>query len=143
MFEPTTIAIVAALAVLWGIQVFLSTLQMRRFHKRSQQLRRQGAHMAVGVAGNMYKRKVYVVVVVDTAGKVSAAEQLSGFTIFASLRPIPDMEGRDVWEIGRGEPPPKVSAKTWAAVDHAAGFIRKKIDPIRAAAEERDAEEVG
>lgn len=143
MFEPTTIAIVAALAVLWGVQVFLSTLQMRRFHKRSQQLRRQGAHMAVGVAGNMYKRKVYVVVVVDTAGKVTAAEQLSGFTIFASLRPIPGMEGRDVWEIGRGEPAAKVSAKTWAAIDHAASFLRKKIDPIRAAAEARDAEEVG
>lgn len=143
MFEPTTIAIVAALAGLWGIQVFLSTLQMRRFHKRSQQLRRQGAHMAVGVAGNMYKRKVYVVVVVDTAGRVTAAEQLSGFTILASLRPIPGMEGRDVWEIGRGEPPPKVSDKAWAAIDHAAGFLRKKIDPIRSAAEERNAEEVG
>ena len=143
MFEPTTLAIIGALAGVWAIQVFLSTMQMRRFHKRSQQLRRLGAFMAVGLAGNMYRRKVYVVVVVDSDGAVVAAEELSGFTIFANLQPIPSMEGRDVWEIGRGAPPADISAKTWSAIDHAAGFLRKKIDPIRAAAEERNAEEVG
>ena len=143
MFEPTTLAIIGALAGVWAIQVFLSTMQMRRFHKRSQQLRRLGAHMAVGLAGNMYRRKVYTVVVVDADGTVVAAEYLSGFTIFANLQPIPSMEGRDVWEIGRGTPPPDISAKTWSAIDHAAGFLRKKIDPVRAAAEERNAEEVG
>lgn len=143
MFEPTTLAIIGALAALWAIQVFLSTLQMRRFHKRSQQLRRLGAHMAVGLAGNMYRRKVYTVVVIDADGTVVAAEQLSGFTILANLQPIPSMEGRDVWEIGRGPAPSEIPAKVWSSVDHAAGFLRKKIDPIRAAAEERNAEEVG
>lgn len=143
MFEPTTIAIVVGLFLVWTVQIFLSNLQMQRFHKRSQTLRRQGSLMAIGLAGNMYRRKVYVAVVVDEAGAVTAIEQLSGFTVFATAKPVPDMEGRSVWEIGRGTAPTGLDDKTWEAIDHAASFIRKKIDPVRAAAELRGAEEVG
>ncbi|HEY5651116.1 MAG TPA: transcriptional regulator GutM, partial [Acidimicrobiia bacterium] len=81
MFEPTTIAIVVALFLVWSVQIFLSNQQMNRFNKRTMQLRRQGALMAIGVAGNMYRRKVYVAVVIDDDGKVVAAESLSGFTV--------------------------------------------------------------
>lgn len=143
MFEPTTIAIVVALFVVWSIQIFLSNQQMSRFNKRTMKLRRQGSQMAIGLAGNMYRRKVYVAVVIDDGGKVVAAEALSGFTVLAKAKPIVGMKGLDVWEIGRGEPPEGIPSKTWAAIDHAAGFLRKKVDPIRAAAMERDAEEVG
>ncbi len=143
MFEPTTIAIVVALFLVWSVQIFLSNQQMNRFNKRTMQLRRQGSLMAIGVAGNMYRRKVYVAVVIDDEGKVVAAEALSGFTVLAAAKPIHGMQGLDLWEIGRGEPPDGIPSKTWAAIDHAAGFLRKKVDPIRAAAMERDSEEVG
>ncbi len=143
MFEPTTIAIVVALFLVWSVQIFLSNQQMNRFNKRTMQLRRQGSLMAIGVAGNMYRRKVYVAVVIDDDGKVVAAESLSGFTVLATAKPIPGVQGLDVWEIGRGESPEGIPTKTWAAIDHAAGFLRKKVDPIRAAAMERDSEEVG
>lgn len=143
MFEPTTIAIVVALFLVWSVQIFLSNQQMNRFNKRTMQLRRQGSLMAIGVAGNMYKRKVYVAVVIDDDGKVVAAESLSGFTVLATAKPIQGIQGLDLWEIGRGESPEGIPSKTWAAIDHAAGFLRKKVDPIRAAAMERDSEEVG
>jgi DNA-binding transcriptional regulator of glucitol operon len=143
MFEPTTIAIVVTLFIVWGVQIFLSNMQMKRFHDRSQKLRRMGTLMSIGLAGNMYKRKVYVSVVVDEESNVVAAEELSGWTVLANAKPIPDMAGRSVWEIGRGDPPRGISSKTWSAIDHAASFIRKKVDPVRAAALERDAEEVG
>lgn len=143
MFEPTTIAIVVALFIVWSVQIFLSNQQMNRFNKRTMQLRRQGSLMAIGVAGNMYKRKVYVAVVIDDDAEVVAAESLSGFTVLATAKPIPGLQGLDLWEIGRGVPPEGVPNKTWAAIDHAAGFLRKKVDPIRAAAMERDSEEVG
>jgi len=143
MFEPTTIAIVVALFLVWSVQIFLSNQQMNRFNKRTMQLRRQGSLMAIGVAGNMYRRKVYVAVVIDDDGKVVAAESLSGFTVLATAKPVPGMQGLDLWEIGRGESPEGIPSKTWAAIDHAAGFLRKKVDPIRAAAMERDSEEVG
>ena len=142
MFEPTTIAIVVALFLVWSVQIFLSNQQMNRFNKRTMQLRRQGSLMAIGVAGNMYKRKVYVAVVIDDDAKVVAAESLSGFTVLASAKPVPGIQGLDLWEVGRGAPPEGIPSKTWAAIDHAAGFLRKKVDPIRAAAMERDAEEV-
>lgn len=143
MFEPTTIAIVVGLFLVWTVQIFLSNMQMQRFHKRSQVLRRQGSLMAIGIAGNMYRRKVYVVVVVDDDAQVTAIEELSGFTVLAKSEPVPGMEGRSVWEIGRGDSPPGLDDKTWEAIDHAASFIRKKVDPVRAAAELRGAEEVG
>ena len=143
MFEPTTIAIVVALFIVWSVQIFLSNQQMNRFNKRTMQLRRQGALMAIGVAGNMYRRKVYVAVVIDDDGKVVAAESLSGFTVLATAKPVSGMEGLDLWEIGQGDAPDGIPSKTWAAIDHAAGFLRKKVDPIRAAAMERDSEEVG
>ena len=143
MFESSTITIIVALVLVWSLQIFFSNGQIRRFHRRSQELRRQGTHMAVGIAGNMYRRKTYAVVVVDEASKVVAAEQLSGFTVLARLKPISALVGLDLWEIGRGDPPAGVNTKTWAAVAHAAGFLRKAVDPIRAAAFERDAEEVG
>ena len=143
MFEPTTIAIVVSLFLVWSVQIFLSNQQMNRFNKRTMQLRRQGSLMAIGVAGNMYRRKVYVAVVIDDDGKVVAAESLSGFTVLATAKPIPGIQGLDLWVIGQGESPEGIPSKTWAAIDHAAGFLRKKVDPIRAAAMERDAEEVG
>ena len=143
MFEPTTIAIVVALFLVWSVQIFLSNQQMNRFNKRTMQLRRQGSLMAIGVAGNMYRRKVYVAVVIDDDAKVVAAESLSGFTVLATAKPVPGIEGLDLWEVGQGESPEGIPSKTWAAIDHAAGFLRKKVDPIRAAAMERDAEEVG
>lgn len=143
MFEPTTIAIVVALFLVWSVQIFLSNQQMNRFNKRTMQLRRQGSLMAIGVAGNMYRRKVYVAVVIDDDAKVVAAESLSGFTVLATAKPVPGIHGLDLWEVGQGESPEGIPSKTWAAIDHAAGFLRKKVDPIRAAAMERDAEEVG
>lgn len=127
MFESSTIAILVALVGAWALQVWLSNGQMRRFHKRSQELRRMGAHMAIGVTGNMYRRKTYVALVIDDDNRTVAAEELSGFTIFAGLQPIDGVEGIHIETIGRGDPPDGISPKTWAALDHAAGFIRKKL----------------
>ena len=143
MFEPTTNAIVVALFNFCSVQIFFSNQQMNRNNKRTMQIRRHGALIAIGVDGNKYRRKVYVPVVIDDGGKVVAAESLSGLTVLATAKPVANVQGRVVWEIGRGQAPEGIPSKTWAAIDHAAGFLRKKVDPIRAAAMERDSEEVG
>ena len=121
--DSSTIAVLVALVGAWAAQIVFSNHQMRRFHRRSQQLRRQGTHMAIGVAGTMYRRKVYAVLVVDEARRVVAAEQLSGWTIAARLKPTPELVGLDLDVVGKGDPPAGVPAKQWAAFDHAAGFI--------------------
>jgi hypothetical protein len=105
----------------------LSNYQMARFHRRSQKLRRLGTHMATGVSGNMYRRKVYGLLVTDGSRTVVAAEQLSGWTVAAGLKPVPELVGLDLDVVGKGDPPAGVRAKQWAAFDHAADFIRDEL----------------
>jgi DNA-binding transcriptional regulator of glucitol operon len=127
MFDRPSVAIVGFLVAAWLLQIWMSAQQMRRFHATSQRLRRMGTHMAVGVAGNMYRTKTYVALVIGTGRQVVAAERISGLTVFASSKPVPEVVGMSLDEVGRDDPPRGVSPKTWAALDHAAGFIRKKL----------------
>jgi hypothetical protein len=116
---------------------------MRAFHKKSQQLRRMGTHMSIGLAGTTYRRKVYAALVTDADDRVVAAEELGGWTVFAGSRPVPAVVGLTLEEVGKGEPPAGVSKKTWASLDHAAGFIRNKLAKEAAAAAASGEEEVG
>jgi DNA-binding transcriptional regulator of glucitol operon len=125
--DRVSVSIVVLLVVAWLTQIYLSGLQMRRFHAKSQQLRRMGTHMSIGLGGTMYRRKVYVAVVTGPDDRVVAAEQLGGWTVFARSTPIPEVVGIPIERLGRNSPPTGVSSKTWAALDHAAGFIRGKL----------------
>jgi DNA-binding transcriptional regulator of glucitol operon len=125
--DRTSLTIALVLAGAWLLQIVLSSLQMRRFHRTSQEWRRLGSAMAVGMAGTTYRRKTYAVVVIDEAARVVKAGKLSGFTIAADLKPVEAVEGMALDLIGRGAPPQGVNAKTWAALDHAAGFLRRKL----------------
>jgi DNA-binding transcriptional regulator of glucitol operon len=125
--DSGTIAVLVALVGAWMVQIMLSSNQMRRYHRRSQQLRRLGTYMSTGVAGTMYRRKVYGLLVVDADHKVVAAEQLSGWTVIAHLKPVPEVVGLDLETVGRGDPPAGVTKKQWAAFDHSASFVRDRI----------------
>jgi DNA-binding transcriptional regulator of glucitol operon len=77
----------------WILQLGLSYLQMKRFYKKVRRLRKGGCLGAIGKEGSMYKRKLYTVLVVDENDRVVHAEQLNGWTVFASLRPVPEVVG--------------------------------------------------
>ncbi len=140
--DRISVTVVVLLAGAWLLQIYLSSQQMRRYNKKSQELRRMGTHMAIGLAGTTYRKKIYTTLVTDADDRVVAAEQLGGWTVFAGSKPVPEVVGMSISDIGRGEPPGGVSAKTWASLDHAAGFIRKKLAKDAAAATRGD-EEVG
>jgi DNA-binding transcriptional regulator of glucitol operon len=140
--DNISVTIVMLLVAAWLLQIWLSSQQMRAFHKKSQQLRKMGTHMAIGLAGTTYRRKIYSTLVTDADHRVVAAEELGGFTVFAGSKPVPAAVGMSLDEVGRGEPPAGVSAKTWASLDHAAGFIRNKLAKDAAAAANGE-EEVG
>jgi DNA-binding transcriptional regulator of glucitol operon len=125
--DRISITVVLLLAAAWMLQILLSTQQIRKFNATSQKLRRLGEYMAVGMAGTTYRKKVYATLVTDEEGRVVAALKLGGWTVFARGKPIDQVIGLSLEEVGRGEPPQGVTAKTWAALDHAADFIRKKI----------------
>lgn len=128
--DGLTIALILAGA--WLVQIVLSNLQMKRFHATTQRLRKTGTHMAIGLAGSTYRRKVYTAVVTDDDGIVTAGGRLGGFTVAAAMREMPEIVGMHLDQIGKGAPPPDIDAKTWESLDHAAEFIRKKLAKERA-----------
>lgn len=84
--------IIVAFLIAWVIQFTMTFVQMRRFNKRLGELRKCGT-TAVGIAGSMYKRRAYGVLVIDENEKIIHAEQFSGWTVFAELRPVKELEG--------------------------------------------------
>jgi len=86
--------LVLGLGFAWAIQYVLSFYQLRRFYNRIYQLRRQHQGIAaIGMAGSAWRRRQYAVLVVDENDRILAAEQLSGWTIFANLKPVKGLVG--------------------------------------------------
>ncbi len=92
------IAIICLLAFVWLVQYGLTYLQMRRYYGRLAQLRRLGL-VSVGMAGSVYKRRQYAVLVVNRNQQIVCVEQLSGWTVLANLRPVPGLAGRPVSDL--------------------------------------------
>lgn len=112
------------LALAWIGQLALSLLQTRQFYRHVAQLRKGSYASAVGLAGSNWKRKVYGVLVVDENLTVTAAQKLSGFTVFARLKPVPQVEGVPLDRMEEEAPIPGVPRKIWDALRNAAGYIR-------------------
>ena len=124
--DRISVTVVLLLAGAWLLQIYLSSQQMKRFHAKTQEWRRMGSNMAIGLAGTTYRRKTYAVVVTDEEWSVVKAGRLTGFTVAANLKPVDEIIGMALENVGRGDPPAGVNDKTWAALDHAASFLRKK-----------------
>ncbi|MDQ6662297.1 MAG: transcriptional regulator GutM [Chloroflexota bacterium] len=129
-----TVAIVALLA--WLVQLALAYRQARVFYRRISSLRKLG-QCATGVAGGRYRGRVYVVLVVHPLTReVMRAEQLSGLTVFAALKPVPQLEGRSLDELIDPEAPPiaGVSQRLREAARSAAETIQKSFNKVPATA---------
>jgi DNA-binding transcriptional regulator of glucitol operon len=90
--------IILGLAMAWVLQLALSLWQMRRFYARFNELRKAGIS-AIGTAGSIYGGRVYVVLVADEDNQIVHAEKLSGWTVFAQLRPVEPLLGRTLTEV--------------------------------------------
>lgn len=121
--------VILLLAAAWVLQLGLSLWQTRRFYRRLSILRRAG-RTAVGMEGSIYRRRAYAVLVVDERDRIVHAEQLSGWTVFARLRPVPQLVGLDVHALLMEDP-------------QMPGVSRKILKAFRSAAQELTAEEQG
>lgn len=90
-----------ALVIAWLLQGVLSFWQTTRFYNKVQQFRRFG-RTAVGVSGSIYKTKAYGVLVADMQGRIVHAAKLTGFTVFAQLKPVQLLVGRTLDEVLAG-----------------------------------------
>ncbi len=121
------------LAAAWLAQLALSLLQTRRFYRRVAELRRGSHASAVGVAGNNWRRKLYAVLVVDERYRITAAEKLAGFTVFAGLKPVEALRGLALERIEDETPVAGISKKLWSAFGNAAEYIgrhRSENEPV-------------
>ncbi len=85
--------------VAWLVQLALAYRQARLFYRRVSSLRKLG-RCATGLSGGRYRGRVYVALVVHPLTRlVIKAEQLRGLTVFASLKPVPQLEGRSLDEL--------------------------------------------
>ena len=91
------IGIVALLA--WLLQLALAYRQARLFYKHVNALRKLG-RCATSVSGGRYRGRTYVILVAHPQTQIIIkAEQLRGLTVFARLKPVPQLEGRSLDEL--------------------------------------------
>ncbi|MBX5451635.1 transcriptional regulator GutM [Thermogemmatispora sp.] len=95
MIEQVALAALVA----WCLQLALAYGQARRFYRDVSRLRRLG-RCATAMAGGRYRGRTYVVLVAHPEQRtILAARYLSGWTVFARLRPLPQLEGRPLDEL--------------------------------------------
>lgn len=107
------------LAFAYGVQLYLTGLQAKRYFKRLKVLRKAGL-TSVGMAGGKWSGRVYGVLVVDPEFKILHAEKMSGMTIFSGLRPVPELVGINVAELVQAGPQPGLKKKVQEAFQNAA-----------------------
>lgn len=112
------------LGLAWIGQLALTLLQMRRFYRDTARMREGSYASGTGLSGSTWKRKVYGVLVVDEDLTIMRAGRLSGFTVFASMQPVPEVSGLPLSRIEEETPVDGVSQKLWHAFQNAAGYIR-------------------
>ncbi len=90
--------IIILLVGMWVLQFVFSYLQMRKFYSRVSQMRKDGL-TSIGMSGSMYKRRIYGVLTVDKQDRIIHAEQLSGWTVLARLKPVDALIGKSLSEL--------------------------------------------
>ena len=120
---------IGLLVVMWLLQFFMSFLQMRRYYGRLSALKREGP-TATGMTGNRLNTRTYGVLTLNKADNtIRRAEQLSGFTVFSSLRPVKALVGMPLDAIIPDQKAPRgVSGKQWKAFCVAADYLRKHVN---------------
>lgn len=112
------------LVVMWMIQFGFTYFQMRRFYNRMVELKRNGL-TAVGLCGNQYKGRTYAVLTIDEDNRVIHAERFAGWTVFATLKPVPEMQGMALDDILANPADLPVSKKLQRAFSNAAKDLKQ------------------
>src|SRR6266700_7932527 len=131
MYTIQTLAIVALLA--WLLQLAFAYHQARVFYRRITTLRKLG-RCATGLSGGRYRGRTYVALVANPRTRVIIkAEQLRGLTVFASLKPIPQLEGRSLDDLLANPATPlpsELPAPVIAAARSAASAIQESLNKV-------------
>lgn len=134
--NSTATIIIVSLAVAWVIQYYFAWWQMRRFYKRIAVLRQDGL-VSVGMSGSTWRRKQYAVLVVDKQHRIVHVEQLSGWTVMATLKPVLGLDGRPMSDLMDDDLNLPVPPKLLLALRNAATYVQNKtVDAANAPGDE-------
>lgn len=124
--------IIVTLVVAWIVQLWMSHRQLRRFYKRLKQIRKDGL-TAVGLDGNRLSGRTYGVLTVDPqTRRIAHAERFAGATIFANLKPLPQLEGHTLDDLLAGKLNTGISGRLQRAFANAARDIQGELDKPKA-----------
>jgi DNA-binding transcriptional regulator of glucitol operon len=110
------------LGVLWLLQLLLAYRQAQRFMARSRALRRQG-RVSIGASPRRVRGRAYAVIAVGPDDHITAAEALSGITVFANARPVPTLLGLRAADLAAGAEVPDLAPRVLAAARGAAAAL--------------------
>jgi DNA-binding transcriptional regulator of glucitol operon len=110
------------LGALWLLQLRLAYQQAQRFMARARALRRLG-RVSIGASPRRVRGRAYVVVAVGPDDRITAAEALRGFTVFASARPVPALVGLPAAELAAGAEVPDLAPRVLTAAHGAAAAL--------------------
>jgi DNA-binding transcriptional regulator of glucitol operon len=120
------VGIFALVIAAWVLQLVLSTFQYRRYYSRLKELRKEGARTAVGMVGSNWKTKAFGVLVVDDDDVIVRAEKLSGWTVFANLKPVEGVTGLPIQALDAEEPVAGVRKRIWRALQAAKTYLEEE-----------------
>lgn len=96
--------LVLVLAVAFGLQLVLSTLQMKNFNKAYIEMRRKGK-VAIGRKSGGFHAGAIVMFRIDEDGIIQEGRKIEGTTCFARVRSFPGYEGRPVADLTEADGP--------------------------------------
>ena len=92
-----------AFAVLWCLQLYATAKQGQHFMREVSKLRPLG-ETAIGASSmSRLKRRVYVTLAADETDRVTGAIELSGVTVFARAKPVPELVGTPLTQLAESE----------------------------------------
>ena len=110
------------IGVLWLLQLLLAYQQGKQFMARARALRRQG-RVSIGASPRRIRGRAFVVVAVGSDDRITAAEVLSGITVFANAKPEPALIGLWAADLAAGAEVPGLAPRVLAAAQQAAAFV--------------------
>ena len=110
------------LGVLWLLQLALAYQQAQRFMARARALRRLG-RVSIGASPRRLRGRAYVVVAVGPDDRLTAAEALRGYTVFANAKPVPALVGLAAAQLAAGAQVPGLAPRVLAAAHGAAAVL--------------------
>jgi DNA-binding transcriptional regulator of glucitol operon len=120
------------IGVLWLLQLLLAYQQARHFLARARALRRKG-RVSIGASPRRLRGRTFVVVAVGSDDRITAAEALSGITVFANAKPVPALIGLRAADLAAGAEVAGLAPNVQTAARQAAAFAH----PERAASGQR------